>query len=131
MAGLQVLEEQFSAQGFHVLGFFSNDFGMQGGSDTQIDTCNGKYMVTFPELVIEKVINPGARPVFNWILSQPDPGPEPGGLAPTWNFHKYLIGKTGTLVAHFGRFEYWGEDPASTMFTNSPVVQAIQTELMQ
>lgn len=129
MAGLQVLEDEFSSQGFHVLGFFSNDFGTQGGSDADITACNGTYMATFQEFVIDRVTNPSARPAFAWILSQNDPGPEPGGLAPTWNFHKYLVGKTGQLVAHFGRYEYWGEDPNAAMFTNSPVVQAIQAQL--
>src|SRR3712207_7295201 len=40
-AGLQVLEESFAGQGFHVLGFLSNDFGNQGGNQEQIDACTG------------------------------------------------------------------------------------------
>ena len=136
MAGLQVLEEELSGQGFHVLGFFSNDFGNQGGDDDDIDACNAGHGVTFREFDIAHVIDPDGegpevpQPVWEWILAQPSPGPaEP--LAPTWNFHKYLVSRDGTLVAHFGQSEYWGSDPSAPEFEASPVVQAIRAEIAQ
>jgi glutathione peroxidase len=136
MAGLQVLEEQFSAEGLHVLAFYSNDFGAQGGTEGQIETCTNDYMVTFEGFDIAHVIDPDgggpeeARDVFGWILSQPDPGPA-NGLEPTWNFHKYLIGRDGQLVAHFGRNEYPGDDPADPNddFDTNEIVVAIRAEL--
>jgi len=120
-----------------VLGFLSNDFGMQAGSDGQIDSCNGKYMVTFKQFAIDHVHDvDGAgpaepQPVWKWILAQPDPGPVAGGLDPTWNFHKYLISKDGKLVKHWASPTYPGDDPnnPSDSFDTSEIVQAIKAEL--
>jgi glutathione peroxidase len=136
MAGLQVLEEELSGQGFHVLGFFSNDF-QQGGSSDQIDACNQKYGATFPEFEIDHVTTVTStgeqvtpQPVWDWILSQPSPGPaEP--LAPVWNFHKYLISRDGELVAHYGQHSYWGTDPTAAQWTESEVIVGIQAQLAQ
>ena len=136
MAGLQVLEEELSGQGFHVLGFFSNNFGNQAGSSEDIDACNAEHAVSFPEFEIAHVIDPDgggpelAQPVFDWILAQPSPGPEEP-LAPTWNFHKYLIDREGNLMAHFAQAEYWGDDPSAPAFEASPVVQAIRAALAE
>jgi glutathione peroxidase len=130
MAGLQVLEETFSAQGFHVLGFVSDDFGMQGGTDGQVDMCNNQYHVTFPEFAKEHVTNPGANPVFDWLLSQSNPGPA-SSLTPSWNFNKYLISKDGKLIAHWPEQVYPGDDPTdpSDSFDASPIVVGIKAEL--
>ena len=128
MAGLQVLEEEFSAQGFHLLGFFSNDFGNQGGDGDDIDSCNEEHQVTFREFDIDHVTAPDAQPAWQWILSQPSPGPEQP-LEPTWNFHKYLISKDGQLISHFAQGSYWGTDPQSAQFNDSEVVQGIRAQL--
>ncbi|MCC6528102.1 MAG: hypothetical protein IT373_35975 [Polyangiaceae bacterium] len=130
MAGLQVLEEQFSAAGLHVLGFLSNDFGNQGGTPGQIDTCSDTYHVTFQQLALDHVVDPDAQPVWQWLLAQPNPGPSPTP-EPTWNFHKYLIARDGTLVAHWVTAVYPGDDPAdpNDSFATSPIVVAIEAEL--
>ncbi len=136
MAALQVLEATFSAQGFHVLAFFSNDFGNQGGSDEQIGTCNADYKVTFDEFDSDHVIDTdGAgpivpRPVFQWLASQPNPGPA-ASPAPNWNFHKYLIGRDGKLVGHWPSATWPGDDPnnANDSFDTNPIVVAIKAEL--
>jgi glutathione peroxidase len=138
MAGLQVLEETFSAQGFRVLGFYSDDFGSQGGSDDQIDMCTGQYMVTFEQFTKGHVIDPDGsgpettQPVWTWLLAQPNPDPMTP-LAPDWNFHKYLVSRDGQLVAHFVRSVYPGDDPdvATDSFDTNPIVVAIQAELAQ
>jgi glutathione peroxidase len=94
-AGLQKLFEELAPKGVVVLGFPSNDFGAQEpGSETQIaDFCQKNYGVTFPMFEKVKTNGEGASPVFR-IAS------EKHG-APKWNFHKYLIGKDGTVVAGF------------------------------
>jgi glutathione peroxidase len=138
MAGLQVLEETFSAQGFKVLGFYSNNFGNQGGTDDQIDACTDNYMVTFEQFDIANVIDPDgagpemAQPVWQWLLSQPNPDPALS-LAPEWNFHKYLISKDGQLVGHWPSATYPGDDPndPGDSFDTNPIVMAIQQELAQ
>jgi glutathione peroxidase len=136
MAGLQVLEEQFSAQGFHMLGFLSNDFGNQGGDPGQVDQCTSDHGVTFQQFEIEHVLDPDgsgpqtARPVFDWLLAQPEPGPATS-IAPTWNFHKYLISRDGQLVAHWPSAVYPGDDPnnPNDSFATSEIVMAIEAEL--
>lgn len=136
MAGLQVLEETFSGEGFHVLGFYSDDFGSQGGNDEDIEACTGQYAVSFPQFEKADVLDPDgagpgtAQPVWSWLLSQPNVGPE-SSLPPTWNFHKYLISRDGELVAHWGSGTYPGDDPsnANDSFDTSAIVVAIEAEL--
>jgi glutathione peroxidase len=133
MAGLQVLEDKFSGQGFHVLGFLSNDFGSQGGTDEQIGACNAKYGITFTQFAIDHVSTQGGatpQPVFQWIFSQPNPGPATT-VEPTWNFHKWLVSRKGELIAHWDSPTYPGDDPnnASDSFDTSAIVVAIKAEL--
>jgi glutathione peroxidase len=87
-------EAKYKDQGFHVLGFYSNDFGNQGGDPKACaDTVGlGPGGLTFPQFVIDHVIGDQKRPVFEWLLDQN------GKPAPTWNFHKYLIARDGTIV---------------------------------
>lgn len=129
MAGLQVLEVEFSAQGYHTLGFFNNDFGNQGGTPAEIDACIKSYAVSFSTFELGKV-TPPAQPVFDWILSQPEPGPA-SGITPTWNFDKYLISKTGQLVKHWRNTVDPPAPKASdpTKFDSNPIVVAIREEL--
>ncbi|MEQ9318361.1 MAG: hypothetical protein RIF41_04345, partial [Polyangiaceae bacterium] len=129
MAGLQVLEDEYGDQGFEVLGFYSNDFGNQGGSMEQIEACNEMHGVMFQQFEIEPVIGPSKRPVFDWILSHANPGPKPDPLEPTWNFHKYLVSRDGQLVAAFAQGSYMGTDPSSTEWQSHEIVQAIEAEL--
>ena len=91
-------EEKYSAQGFHVLGFYSNDFGNQGGDPK---ACADKVGLgpgglKFPQFVIDNVIGDNKRPVFKWLLD------DNGAPPPTWNFHKYLISREGKLVGDWG-----------------------------
>ncbi|HVK63086.1 MAG TPA: hypothetical protein VM694_01360 [Polyangium sp.] len=135
-AGLQALAESFSGQAFHVLGFLSNDFGNQGGSDEQIGGCIDSYHLSFKQFAIGHVKDPdGAgpevpQPVWQWILAQQNPGPA-STIEPLWNFHKYLISKDGKLVAQWTSSTYPGDDPQNPndSFDTNPIVQAIQAEL--
>ncbi len=119
-----------------MLGFLSNDFGNQGGSDGQVDQCNGQYNVTFEQFAIAHVTDPDgagaevAQPVWQWLAAQPNPGPSPTST-PTWNFHKYLISREGKLVAHWESSAYPGDDPANPndSFEGSAIVQAIEAEI--
>ncbi len=129
MAGLQVLEDEFGDQGFRTLGFYSNDFGSQGGTDEQIDACNDAHAVSFLQFQIAPVTGDNARPVFAWLLDHMNPGPKPDPLEPTWNFHKYLIGRDGTFVAAFDRSSYMGDDPGTMEWQDHEIVQAIEAEL--
>jgi glutathione peroxidase len=93
--GLEKLHEQYAAKGFAVLGFPSNDFGEQEpGSADQIRTfCSTNYGVTFPLFEKVKTKGPGQSPVYAFLTKAHG--------EPRWNFHKYLVGKDGQVVAAF------------------------------
>lgn len=130
MAGLQVLEATFGAQGFHVLGFLEDDFGNQGGDPDEIEACTEQYHVKFLQFDVNHVVGPDAQPVWQWLLAQPNPGPA-ANIEPTWNFNKYLVARDGTLIAHWESPVYPGDDPsdASDDFDSNPIVVAIKAEL--
>jgi glutathione peroxidase-family protein len=106
---------------------------MQGGTPGQIMGCNAMYGITYPQFAIDHVIPSGSvmpQPVFAWLESQPDPGPDTSSL-PSWNFSKYLVSRTGELVAHWDSPVYPGADPSvpGSTFDASPIVIAIEAEL--
>lgn len=95
--GLEALNARYASQGFAVLGFPSNDFmGQEPGSEAQIaEFCTLTYGVKFP--MFEKVVVRGseATPLYRELAAAT--GEQPG-----WNFHKYLVGRDGNVVASFG-----------------------------
>ncbi len=98
-AGLQKLHETYGAKGLVVLGVPSNDFGAQEPkTEAEIAKfCETSFGVTFPMTSKQKVIGPDAHALYQWIAK------EAGEAAtPKWNFHKYLIGKDGSLLGTFG-----------------------------
>ena len=94
---LEALNERYASRGFVVLGFPSNDFGQQEpGSNAQIaDFCENTFGVKFPMFAKSSVRGAQANPVFKALAQRT-------GAAPTWNFHKYLIGRDGAEVLSFG-----------------------------
>ena len=50
------------------------------------------YGVTFPMTAKQKVVGADAHALYQWIAQEAGEG-----AAPKWNFHKYLIGKDGSL----------------------------------
>ena len=113
--GLEALHQKYSPQGFAVLGFPSNDFkGQEPGSEQQIqEFCTLTYGVKFP--MFEKVHVTGAEttPLYRELVRET-------GVAPGWNFHKYLIGRDGRVVAQF---------PSKVRPDDPQLVQAIEREL--
>lgn len=94
--GLEALNEKYAAKGLVVLGFPSNDFGQQEpGDNKQIaDFCERTYKVKFPMVEKSGVTEANANPVFKELAKTT-------GTWPQWNFHKYLIDRSGTKVASF------------------------------
>ncbi|MEA2639598.1 MAG: glutathione peroxidase [Chloroflexota bacterium] len=97
--GLQELYAQYNSQGFEVLGFPANNFGAQEpGSDVEIARfCDSNYGVTFPMFSKISVKGPDMHPLYTEITSTPPPV---GGPV-TWNFQKYLVDRSGKVVAKF------------------------------
>lgn len=95
--GLEALHTKLKARGFAVLGFPSNDFmGQEPGSEKDIkDFCRLTYGVKFPMFEKVSVVGDKATPFYKSLT-------EITGVAPGWNFHKYLIDRNGNVVANFG-----------------------------
>jgi len=94
--GLEKLYDQYGPQGLVVLGFPSNDFlGQEPGTEEQIEEfCRLTYGVQFPMFEKTTVKGEGAHPFYAALAGV-------SGTYPTWNFHKYLIGRDGELVGEF------------------------------
>jgi glutathione peroxidase len=95
-AGLQNLYERYRDRGFVVLGFPSNEFGMQEpGTEAQIaDFCTSFYRVDFP-MFGKTTVTQGQANAFHAALA------EKTSDWPKWNFHKYLIDRSGSEVLSF------------------------------
>ena len=94
--GLEKLYRDYGEAGFVVLGFPSNDFfGQEPGTEEQIqEFCRLTYKVKFPMFQKVTVKKGDAHPFFEQLAAV-------SGTYPTWNFHKYLIGRDGRLIAEF------------------------------
>ena len=88
-----MLYEQYGEDGLVVLGFPSNDFmGQEPGTEEEIqDFCRLTYGVRFPMFEKITVKEGEAHPFYSQLAAA-------AGTYPTWNFHKYLIGRDGLLV---------------------------------
>ena len=94
--GLEKLYEEYGDEGLVVLGFPSNDFlGQEPGTEKQIqEFCRLTYKVRFPMFEKVSVKKDGAHPFFKELAAA-------AGTYPTWNFHKFLIGRDGELIREF------------------------------
>jgi len=94
--GLEKLHARLRDKGFAVVGFPSNDFGNQEpGSAREIkDFCESTYGVKFPMYSKTAVTGAGAHPFYKGLASAT-------GRTPQWNFHKYLIDRSGNKVQSF------------------------------
>ena len=99
-AGLQKLWETYGDRGLMVIGTPSRDFGGQefGDAERIKDFCETAYAVDFPLTDVVKVTGAEAHPFYRWAREE---GAARGLSAPSWNFHKYLIGPDGRLAAAF------------------------------
>jgi len=94
--GLEKLYKDYGSKGLVVLGFPSNDFmGQEPGTEEQIEEfCRLTYGVEFPMFEKTTVKGDDAHPFYRQLA-------EASGTYPTWNFHKYLVGRDGRLIAEF------------------------------
>ena len=90
--GLEALDGKYKAQGLVVLGFPSNDFAQEGGSNKDIaEFCESTFGVKFPMFAKSSVRGADANPLFRQLA-------QISGTTPKWNFYKYLIARDGTVV---------------------------------
>ena len=104
--GLEALHSKYKDQGLVVLGFPSNDFSQETGSNKQIaDFCANTFGVKFPMFTKTSVAGKDASPLFKQLSAKT-------GTAPQWNFYKYVISRNGQNVESFNSVV----DPKSKSF---------------
>jgi glutathione peroxidase len=91
--GLEALYRKYRSRGLVVLGFPSNDFGGQEpGSNREIAAfCVNQYAIDFPMFAKTEL---KSNPLYAELAKAT-------GAAPRWNFHKYLIDRSGKQVLSF------------------------------
>ena len=93
--GLESLYGKYKDQGLVVLGFPSNDFAQEQASNKEIaDFCESTFGVKFPMFGKSSVRGRDANLLFRQLA-------EKTGRQPLWNFHKYLIGRNGSIIASY------------------------------
>ncbi|WP_380871438.1 glutathione peroxidase [Sphingomonas sp. DBB INV C78] len=96
--GLQKVQDTYAKQGFTVLGVPSGNFkGQEYGSNGEIAAFCKSKAVKFPLAEKSDVVGPSALPIYRWAATKLG-----AQNTPKWNFHKYLIGRDGRLIAAFG-----------------------------
>jgi glutathione peroxidase len=121
--GLEELYKQYKDKGFEVIGFPCNQFMDQEPGDEQAisEFCTIRYGVTFPLSAKVDVREAGAIPLYKYLTSQKGFTGMGKGLKTKafeimlkakykdgykddqikWNFTKFLIDRTGEVVARF------------------------------
>lgn len=94
--GLEALQRQYRERGLVVLGFPSNDFGGQEpGSNKDIASfCRTAYGIDFPMFEKAEGTKLTANPFYAELVAR-------SGRTPGWNFHKYLVDRSGATVRSF------------------------------
>jgi glutathione peroxidase len=112
--GLEALNARYAAQGLVVMGFPSNDFKQEDADAKKIaEVCFNTYGVKFPMFTTTPVRGADAHPLFRQLA-------QATGQQPSWNFNKYLVGRDGKPIAHWG---------SMTGPTSSGITSAIERAL--
>ena len=113
--GLQRVWERYRDRGLVVLAAPSNDFRQELADAQAVKSfCEASFGLDFPMTDILHVRGPQADPLFAWL------GEQAG--APAWNFHKYLIGADGAVIAAY---------PSATEPDSARLIAAIEAALPQ
>ncbi|MEC0369532.1 glutathione peroxidase [Paenibacillus chibensis] len=97
---LQKLYDRYREQGLEILGFPCNQFGGQepGSSEEAASFCQLNYGVSFPVFAKIDVNGENAHPLFTYLKEQQ---PGDGNSDIQWNFTKFLVNRSGEVVARF------------------------------
>lgn len=117
LTGLESLWQRFGKDGLVVVGVPSNDFGGQEPrkGEELAQYCKLNYGVSFPLADRTPVSGAEAHPFYKWAKAVT-------GSAPMWNFHKYLVGRDGRIIAAYG---------SMTTPESGKLVSAVETALAQ
>jgi len=93
--GLEALYKQYKDKGLVVVGFASDDFKQEDDDESKAaGICFVNFGVTFTMLAPTHVRGDDANTLFKYLNTESG--------APKWNFNKYLVGKDGSVIQHFG-----------------------------
>ena len=107
--GLEDLSAKYKDRGLVVLGFPSNDFSQETGTNKDIaEFCENTFGVKFPMFAKTSVTGKDANPLFKQLAAKT-------GTVPRWNFYKYVIGRDGVSVTSFNSMT----DPAGRSFVSA------------
>jgi glutathione peroxidase len=97
-ADLEKMYETYKDKGFEILAFPANNFGQQEpGTNEEIKGfCLTKYSVGFPLFSKISVKGGDKHPLYQYLTEQ---SPFPGEVE--WNFQKYLVDRSGNVVARY------------------------------
>jgi glutathione peroxidase len=91
---LEKLYQAYKDKGFVVLAFPCDDFGhLESGTPQEVAGRYATFKLSYPIFETVKVRGDGQSPVYHFLTT--------GHSTPTWNFHKYLVDKTGKVIAEF------------------------------
>lgn len=95
-AKLEELQRTYGERGFTVLGFPSNQFKQELGSEEEIaEYCSATWGVTFPMFERVAVNGDDRHPLYAELTRTPDEQGEAGDVQ--WNFEKFLITPGGEV----------------------------------
>lgn len=115
---LEEIYKKYSAKGFTVLAFPSNDFKQEKGSREEVQKfAQDNYHITFPIFDKGPVTGDDQQAVFKFLTEQ-----KPGILFKDvrWNFEKFLISRDGKVI------ERWS---SITSPTSKSVLEKIEKAL--
>jgi glutathione peroxidase len=126
--GLEQLYATYRDRGLVVLGFPANDFaGQEPGTNEEIQAfCRSVYGVDFPMFAKLAVKGEAQAPLYRLLTETAPPrtgapsSDKAGGRDVRWNFEKFLVSRTGDIVARF--------DPAVVPL-DPAIVGAVEREL--
>lgn len=95
-ATLEELQKTYGERGFSVLGFPSNQFLQELGTEEAIkEYCATTWGVTFPMFEKVKVNGKNAHPLYKELTQTPDEAGKAGKVK--WNFEKFVITPNGEV----------------------------------
>jgi glutathione peroxidase len=97
------LKDTFNGKDFEILGFPSNDFGGQEPLDGgEIAAFCEIQRVNYPVFEKIRVRGPYAHPLYKFFADKKENGKL--SSIPRWNFHKFLIDRSGLVTDFFYPF---------------------------